>query len=196
VLSGEKIIGLEKKGNQYMVKTAHQKNISADGIVAGIGSLPNIELAQAAKIKSIDGILVDEFLRTSDQDIYAAGDVAAFFNPSLEKQMRVEHEDNANTMGRMAGRNMAGMNDSYRHLPFFYSDMFELGYEAVGELDSRLEIFSDWKKPFEEGVVYYLKNDRVKGVLLWNVWKQVDAARELIAEPGPFTPSNLKGRLK
>ena len=196
VLSGEKIIGLEKKGNQYMVKTAHQKNISADGIVAGIGSLPNIELAQAAKIKSIDGILVDEFLRTSDQDIYAAGDVAAFFNPSLEKQMRVEHEDNANTMGRMAGRNMAGMNDSYHHLPFFYSDMFELGYEAVGELDSRLEIFSDWKKPFEEGVVYYLKNDRVKGVLLWNVWKQVDAARELIAEPGPFTPSNLKGRLK
>jgi len=148
----------------------------------------------SGKIKSIDGILVDEFLRTSDQDIYAAGDVAAFFNPSLEKQMRVEHEDNANTMGRNGREDMAGMNDSYRHLPFFYSDMFELGYEAVGELDSRLEIFSDWKKPFEEGVVYYLKNDRVKGVLLWNVWKQVDAARELIAEPGPFTPSNLKGR--
>jgi NADPH-dependent 2,4-dienoyl-CoA reductase/sulfur reductase-like enzyme len=139
---------------------------------------------------------VDEFLRTSNKNIYAAGDVATFFNPSLRKQIRVEHEDNANTMGRLAGRNMAGKNDPYHHLPFFYSDMFELGYEAVGELDSRLEIFSDWKRPFEEGVVYYLKNDRVRGVLLWNVWKQVDAARELIANPGPLKPSNLKGRLK
>ena len=196
LFSGETIISLEKNGNQYSVKTAHQKDIIADGVVAGVGSLPNIELAQAIKIKTRDGILVDEFLRTSNKNIYAAGDVATFFNPSLRKQIRVEHEDNANTMGRLAGRNMAGKNDPYHHLPFFYSDMFELGYEAVGELDSRLEMFSDWKRPFEEGVVYYLKNDRVRGVLLWNVWKQVDAARELIANPGPLKPSNLKGRLK
>jgi 3-phenylpropionate/trans-cinnamate dioxygenase ferredoxin reductase subunit len=196
LFSGEKIIGLEKKGNQYSVKTANQKDIIADGIVAGIGSLPNIELAQAANIETKDGILVNEFMRTSNQDIYAAGDVATFFNPSLEKQIRVEHEDNANTMGRMAGRNMAGKNEPYYHLPFFYSDMFELGYEAVGELDSRLETFSDWKKPFEEGVIYYLENGRVRGVLLWNVWSQVDAARELIANPGPLNPSKLKGRLK
>jgi Uncharacterized NAD(FAD)-dependent dehydrogenases len=196
VFSSEKILGLEKKNNQYSVKTANQKDIIADGIVAGIGSLPNIELARSAKIETVDGVLVNEFLRTSNQDIYAAGDVATFYSPSLEKQIRVEHEDNANTMGRMAGQNMAGKKDPYHHLPFFYSDMFELGYEAVGELDSRLETFSDWKKPFEEGVVYYLKNDRVRGVLLWNVWGQVDAARELIAEPGPLKFSTLKGRLK
>jgi 3-phenylpropionate/trans-cinnamate dioxygenase ferredoxin reductase component len=196
VFAGEKIVGLEKMNNQYTVKTAHQKDIIADGIVAGIGSLPNIELAQAANIETKDGILVNEFMRTSNQDVYAAGDVALFYNPSLAKQIRVEHEDNANTMGRLAGRNMAGKNDPYHHLPFFYSDMFELGYEAVGELDSRLETFSDWKKPFEEGVIYYLKNARVRGVLLWNVWNQVDAARELIANPGPFIPSKLKGRLK
>jgi hypothetical protein len=74
--------------------------------------------------------------------------------------------------------------------------MFELGYEAVGELDSRLETFADWKQPSKEGVIYYLQNGRVRGVLLWNVWGQVDAARELIAEPGPFHAENLKGRLK
>jgi hypothetical protein len=73
--------------------------------------------------------------------------------------------------------------------------MFELGYEAVGEVDSRLETFADWKRPNEEGVIYYLKEGRVRGVLLWNVWNQVPAARELIAEPGPFTRNNLKGRL-
>jgi hypothetical protein len=73
--------------------------------------------------------------------------------------------------------------------------MFDLGYEAVGEVDSRLEMFADWKKPNKEGVIYYLQNGRVRGVLLWNVWEQVEAARQLIAEPGPFTVETLKGRL-
>ncbi|HLZ08694.1 MAG TPA: hypothetical protein VKT80_08915, partial [Chloroflexota bacterium] len=105
------------------------------------------------------------------------------------------HEDNANAMGRAAGRNMAGKNAPYHHLSFFYSDLFELGYEAVGEVDSRLESVADWKDPYREGVVYYLRDKRVRGVLLWNVWEQVDAARRLIAEPGPFRRTNLIGRL-
>jgi hypothetical protein len=98
-------------------------------------------------------------------------------------------------MGRMAGRNMAGKSEPYRHLPSFYSDLFDLGYEAVGELDARLETFADWKNPFREGIVYYLRDGRVRGVLLWNVWGQVDAARSLINAPGPFQPRDLKGRL-
>lgn len=121
--------------------------------------------------------------------------MASFHNPALGKRIRVEHEDNANSMGKAAGRNMAGMMEPYDHLPFFYSDLFELGYEAVGELDSRLEIFADWKRENEEGVIYYLKEGRVRGVLLWNVWDQVPAARELIAAPGPFSAETLKGRL-
>jgi 3-phenylpropionate/trans-cinnamate dioxygenase ferredoxin reductase subunit len=107
----------------------------------------------------------------------------------------VEHEDNANTMGAAAGRAMAGQQAVYTHLPFFYSDLFTLGYEAVGELDSRHETVAVWKEPFREGVVYYLQNGRVRGVLLWNTWGQVDAARALIAETGPFRPEDLQGRL-
>jgi NADPH-dependent 2,4-dienoyl-CoA reductase/sulfur reductase-like enzyme len=141
------------------------------------------------------GIVVDEFLRTSASDVYAAGDCASFYNPALGKRIRVEHEDNANSMGKVAGRNMAGQAEPYHHLPSFYSDMFALGYEAVGELDSRLETFADWKRPNEEGIIYYLKDRRVRGVLLWNVWGKVDAARDLIAQPGPFTSSTLKGRI-
>src|SRR6266498_4979853 len=68
-----------------------------------------------------------------------------------------------------------------------HSDLFDLGYEAVGDLDARLELFADWKEPFREGVIYYLKDGRVRGVMLWNVWGQVDAARELIAARGPLT---------
>src|SRR6516162_9170037 len=80
-------------------------------------------------------------------------------------------------------------------LRFVVFSGFELGYEALGEVDSRLETVADWKQPYREGVVYYLRDGRVRGVLLWNVWEQVDAARKLIAEPAPFRPESLKGRL-
>lgn len=195
VLAGEEVIGLDTRGDQRVLKTRTNREIIVDAVVAGVGITPNIELAQTVGLEVENGIVVDEFLRTSQPDIHAAGDVAAFFNPALGTRIRVEHEDNANSMGQSAGRNMAGKSEPYHHLPFFYSDMFELGYEAVGEVDSRLETFADWTRPNEEGVIYYLKNGRVRGVLLWNVWEQVEAARRLIAEPGPFTVKDLKERL-
>ena len=194
-MPGEKVVASEARGNQRTLKTASGKTIVVDAVVAGIGIEPNIELAESIGLTTENGVVVDELLRTNHPDIYAAGDLAMFYNPALGKRMRVEHEDNANSMGRLAGRNMAGKSEPYDHLPFFYSDMFELGYEAVGEVDSRLETFADWKRPNEEGVVYYLKEDRVRGVLLWNVWEQVEAARKLIAAAGPFNRENLKGRL-
>lgn len=193
--SGESVSGLEARHGEFFLKTANGKEIIAAGIVAGLGIVPNIELAQAAGLKVENGIVVNESLQTSHPDVYAAGDVATFYNPALQKHLRVEHEDNANTMGRAAGRNLGGQREAYHHLPFFYSDLFDLGYEAVGELDASLETFADWKTPYREGVIYYLGEGRVRGVLLWNVWGQVDAARKLIAEPGPFRPEDLKGRL-
>ena len=195
LVPGEKVVASEARGDQRALKTASGKTIVVDAVVAGIGIEPNIELAKETGLTTQNGVIVNELLRTNEADIYAAGDVAEFYNPALGKRMRVEHEDNANAMGRLAGRNMAGKSEPYDHLPFFYSDMFELGYEAVGEVDSHLETFADWKRPNEEGVVYYLKDGRVRGVLLWNVWEQVEAARKLIAAPGPFNPENLKERL-
>jgi 3-phenylpropionate/trans-cinnamate dioxygenase ferredoxin reductase component len=138
VWPGESTAGLERRGEQWVVKTQSQREAMVDGVVAGLGIRPNLDLARMAGLQTDDGIVVDEFLRTSQPDIYAAGDVAFFYNPALDRRLRVEHEDNANTMGRLAGRNMAGSNEPYHHLPFFYSDLFDLGYEAVGEVDSRL----------------------------------------------------------
>ena len=200
ILAGASVVGMEGRPEQPTLKirlaqTGKDQDVAVDGVVAGIGVQPNVELAQAAGLKVDNGIRVDASLRTSRPEIYAAGDVASFHNPVLDQWMRVEHEDNANTMGRMAGRSMAGEVVSYDHLPSFYSDLFEMGYEAVGELDARLETVADWKEPFREGVVYYLRAGRVRGVLLWNVWDQVDAARRLIAEPGPFKAADIKGRL-
>ena len=195
VRTKEGVASLLQSADNVVLKTTRGHELSADIVVAGLGIQPNVDLAVQAGVIVDNGIVVDDLLRTNVPDIFAAGDVANFFNPALGMRMRVEHEDNANTMGAAVGRAMAGKGTPYTHLPFFYSDLFALGYEAVGELDPRLETVSDWKDPFREGVVYYLKDGRVRGVLLWNTWGQVDAARALIAEPGPFRAENLKGRL-
>jgi NADPH-dependent 2,4-dienoyl-CoA reductase/sulfur reductase-like enzyme len=195
VLPGETVTAARNDGGRWSVDTGSARRLEADGVVAGIGITPNTALAEAAGLQVGDGIEVDELLRTSVPGVYAAGDVARFLNPALGERIRVEHEDNANTMGRVAGRNMAGAREPYHHLPAFYSDLFDLGYEAVGEVDARLHTVEDWKTPFREGVVYYLRDRRVRGVLLWNVWGQVDAARALVADPGPFEPRDLIGRL-
>jgi 3-phenylpropionate/trans-cinnamate dioxygenase ferredoxin reductase subunit len=198
VLSESAVKAFARRGNKVLVRfhtMAGEREIVVDDVVAGIGVIPNVHLAHAAGLRVENGIVVDEFLRTTHHRIYAAGDVAAFFSPALGKRVRAEHEDNANTTGRLAGRNMAGSDERYQGLPFFYSDLFESGYEAVGEIDSRLEMVMDWKDPYREGVVYYLREQRVRGVLLWNVWEKVEAARQLINEQRSFRSAELEGRL-
>ncbi len=133
--------------------------------------------------------------------VYAAGDVANFAFPGFPRRTRIEHEDNAYTMGAAAGRQMvASMTgveaEPFSHLPFFYSDLFDDGYEAVGALDARLDIVADWSEPGKSGVFYYLDGGTVRGVLLWNTWGLVDAARDLILAGATVTPSELKGRLQ
>ncbi len=200
VFAGTRVEAVERRGSELIVKTRagrddRQQEIAADAVVAGLGIRPNVELARSAGLGVNNGICVNSALRTSHPGIFAAGDVAEFHDPVLQTCLRVEHEDNANTMGAAAGRSMAGEAVYYDHLSFFCSDLFELGYEAVGEVDSRLETVADWQEPYREGVVYYLQDGRVRGVLLWNVWERVDAARELIKEAGPFQAEDLEGRL-
>ena len=195
VISGETVTDIRQSINNKVVTIGNGREIMAEGVVAGLGIQPNIQLAHLSGLPVGNGIEVDQLLMAGAPEIFAAGDVASFFNPAIGERIRPEHEDNAVAMGRQAGRNMAGAAEPYHHLPFFYSDLFELGYEAVGILDSRLETVADWLEPYRKGVVYYLREGRVCGVLLWNVWKQVDAARQLIAEPGPFRASDLMKRL-
>jgi NADPH-dependent 2,4-dienoyl-CoA reductase/sulfur reductase-like enzyme len=196
VLPGRKVTDLIETGPGYELRADGDLHREVDAVVAGLGIVPATELALAAGLAVEDGILVDERLTTSHPAVFAAGDVARFPASALGRRIRVEHEDNALTMGRAAGRAMAGDESPYRHLPSFYSDLFELGYEAVGELDPRHEIVADWKEPFREGVVYYLESGRVRGVLLWNTWGQVDAARALIENASPVRREDLLGRIR
>jgi 3-phenylpropionate/trans-cinnamate dioxygenase ferredoxin reductase subunit len=181
VLAGESVTGVEKDNARITLSTDKNRKLTVDGVVAGLGIEPNIRIATHAGIETDNGIKVNKFLCTNQPDIYAAGDVASFFNHSIWKHMRVEHEDNANMMGLQAGRNMAGKPEPYHHLPFFYSDLFDLGYEAAGILDSRLEVCSNCKDSKSRGDICYMENRRICGILMWNVFGKVETARKLIS---------------
>ena len=172
--------------------------ITADAAVIGVGVLPRTGLAEAAGLDVDNGIVVDDHLRTSATDVYAAGDVA-LYPDALLGQRRVEHVDHAEKSGEHAGKVMAGADEAYDYTPFFWSDILDAGYEAIGETSSQLDMVEDWKDgQVGTGVVYYLKSGSVRGVLLWNVWDSVDKARELIAETGKEPVSDvesLRGRI-
>ncbi len=196
VVAGDTAASVQKEGDRIVVHTGSGRAFEADGVVAGIGIHPNLDLARESGLKVNSGIIVNERLETSAPDVYAAGDVASFLHSALDKRTRVEHEDNAVQMGKIAGRNMAGASETYTHVPMFYSDLFDLGYEAVGEMSSKMKTVEDWQEePFKKGVVYYLDDGRVRGVLLWNVWDKVEDARALMQERGPFVEKDLKGRI-
>ena len=182
VLAGTSVTGIERTGGVMRVSTEDGRELKVDVILAGLGIEPRTELAAGAGLPVEDGIVVDEHARVAGrEDVFAAGDVARFPSAALDHRTRVEHEDNAKSHGRLAGINMAGADELYDHMPFFYSDLFDLGYEAVGELDPRQETLSEWEEQNRKGVIYYLDAERrPRGVLYWNIFGRVDEGRDLI----------------
>ncbi|HEY3298008.1 MAG TPA: FAD-dependent oxidoreductase [Armatimonadota bacterium] len=187
---------IEKTSGRFLTTTLAGRQIESDIILVGIGITPSIKLAEAAKLKVNNGIIVDENLRTSHEDIYAAGDNAEFPYTALGQRMRVEHWDNAVKQGFQAGMNMAGGKGRYDHMPYFWSDLFEFGYEAVGELNSEMDIFADWETENEKGVIYYLRDKKLRGVMTCNIYGKMDEARQLIRSKKDVSPDDLKGAIK
>ena len=153
-------------GNERVrsVTLSDGRRIEAGAVLVGIGVAPDTALAQAAGLRVEDGIVVDDHLRTSAPDIYAAGDVARF--PGIEGPLiRVEHFDNAYASGAAAGANMAGADQPYRYVPFFWSDVFELSFEFVGDPAKESKIVQG---TLQSGsfVVEYREGDRLRGTLL------------------------------
>ncbi len=169
------------------------RSIAAELAVVGAGFEPNVELAQKAGLMSAGpGVPVNEFGQTVHPDIYAAGDVAV----SAVDLHLMMHEDHALSQGRAVGTNMAGGRAAYTERPFFYSDLYHWGYEAVGDLNTRHRVVEDWVVPGDEGVLYYLEGDRLVGVLNWNVWDAVPTARALLEMPRRWTDEELRGQIR
>ncbi len=196
VLAGEKPASFSQKGARIVTRTGSGREVESDVVIAGAGIAPSLDLPRKAGLQTANGIIVDEYLRASLPDIFAAGDVAFFPYRALGKQTRVEHWDNAITQGKWAGRNMAGAREPYTHLPYFFSDLFEFGYEAVGEVDAQLETVADWQKENDTGVIYYLKAGKIRGAMMCNVWDKVETARELILKGEKVSKESLRGLIR
>jgi NADPH-dependent 2,4-dienoyl-CoA reductase/sulfur reductase-like enzyme len=193
LLADDAPVSVSRSGPHLTVHTRAGHEVKADIIAAGVGILPNVDLARQAGLAVEDGITVDERLRASRPDVYAAGDAAAYPSAVLGRRLRFEHWDNAQSQGAHAGWNMSGGRETYLHLPYFFSDMFDFGYEAVGEIDSALETFCDWREEYRSGVIYYLKDSRVRGVMAINLWDRMEAARALIRAGKALKPESLRG---
>jgi 3-phenylpropionate/trans-cinnamate dioxygenase ferredoxin reductase subunit len=162
------------------VRTTDGSVIEGDLVVVGVGVSPRDELAREAGLTVENGIVVDEFLRTSAADVFAAGDVAATWNPMYNKRIRMEHWANALNQGQAAARNMLDQNTAYAKLPYFYSDQYDLGMEYNGYA-------ADWDRIVVRGDVggrdflaFWLKGGRVLAAMNANVWDQGDGIKALI----------------
>lgn len=186
-VSEDKAVAFEESQGLIQVRLAGGGVITTQTVLVGIGVEPVVDLAEAAGLDVDDGIVVDEFTRATDPDIFAAGDVTRFPCVPLQRSLRVEHWDHAREQGRCAGANLAGADQPYEGIPYFFSDLFDLGFEAVGDLDPTLRVEAVWREPLREGVVFYLRDDAVRGVLLWNVRDAVDWARDLVRAAKPMS---------
>lgn len=186
VLPGRLVEAVHQTGAHSRVTFSDASEAEADVVVAGLGIIPELELARQAGLTLDNGIEVDQDMRSSDPHIFAAGDVASVWSPALKRRRRVEHEQNANETGLHAGMAMAGASAPYRKLQLFYSDLFDLGFEGVGLADRNLETVARWSEPFRKGTIHYLEDGRLVGALMWNDWGKADRMRELITSGAPF----------
>jgi 3-phenylpropionate/trans-cinnamate dioxygenase ferredoxin reductase subunit len=167
--------------------------IGADMVIVGVGVTPNTALAQAGDLRLDNGIVTDEHLRTSDPDVYAAGDVANAFHPRLGRHIRVEHWANALNQPQVVAANMLGDQASYDRIPYFYSDQYDLGMEYVGYVgrDMETEVVVRGDEASREFVAFWLSAGRVVAGMNVNIWDVVDPIRELILSGRQVEPARL-----
>jgi NADPH-dependent 2,4-dienoyl-CoA reductase/sulfur reductase-like enzyme len=176
-----------------MVITSGGAEIPADVLVAGIGAAPNDGLAARAGLDVSNGVLTDAALRTSDPDIFAAGDVANSFNPLFGRRIRVEHWANALNGGPAAARSMLGQPVSYDRVPYYYSDQYELGMECAGlpAPGTYDQVLYRGDPAALEFVAFWLANGAVVAGMNVNVWDVQDAIQSLIRSARPIDPTLL-----
>jgi len=180
---GEGVSELRGSGGKVSaVVTSADAELPADLVVIGIGAVPNAGLAAEAGLDVDNGILVDEALRSSDPDIFAAGDVANAFNPLLGRRIRVEHWGNALAGGPVAARSMLGQDASHDLVPYFYSDQYDLGMEAAGlpEPGNYDQVVYRGNVQALEFVAFWLSEGAVVAGMNVNVWDVNDDIQTLI----------------
>jgi 3-phenylpropionate/trans-cinnamate dioxygenase ferredoxin reductase subunit len=165
-----------------VVRLGDGTGIEADLLVVGVGVIPDVALDNAAGLKTGNGIVVDEYLRTSDPDVFAAGDVANAYHPRLGRHVRVEHWDNAIAQGLTAARNMLGAQESYLRLPYFFTDQYDLGMEYVGNIgpDGYDQVVVRGDVPGRLFTTFWLNGGAVVAGMHVNDWDAIEAIRHIV----------------
>ena len=193
LINGREAKSYRREGEQVVLTLDDDSEVKGDTIVIGLGVSPRTQLAEESGLETADeGVVVNEWLQTSDKNIWAAADIATYPDAIFGRQ-RLEHVDHARHSGRQVGKNMAGAKEAYTHTPYLYSMLYSLNWEAVGTLDPSLDTLFDHREDGE--IVFYLDEDKLKGILLWNVEVDLDDVRELIDQP-PANKEDLIGALK
>jgi 3-phenylpropionate/trans-cinnamate dioxygenase ferredoxin reductase component len=158
--------------------------VDADTVLVGVGVIPNVDLARSAGLAVDDGVLVDAQLRTSDADVFAAGDVANADHPLLRRRIRVEHWANALNQPAVAAKAMLGGDAVYDRLPYFFSDQYDLGMEYLGYADADDDVVVHGDLGAREFVALWQRDGRVVAGMNVNVWDVTDQIRGLILSGG------------
>jgi 3-phenylpropionate/trans-cinnamate dioxygenase ferredoxin reductase subunit len=184
-------------GRASGVRLADGTLIPADAVVVGVGVTPDVALAEAAGLRTDNGVLVDASLCTSDPDVYAVGDIANHAHPTLGTRVRVEHwatalNQPATAVAAMLGS--SGADGVYSELPYFFSDQYDLGMEYIGytakDVEHRLIVRGDLAG--REFVAFWLDgSDRIKAAMNVNVWDVIDAVKPLIIDGTVVDPARL-----
>jgi len=156
--------------------------IDADMVLVGVGITPNSQLAAEAGLKVDNGIVVDEHLRTSDPDIFAAGDVAHAYNPRLGRHIRVEHWANARRQGVTAAKAMLGQDAVDARPSYFFSDQYDLGMEYTGDIgpSGYDRVIFRRHADSRQVIVFWLHEQRVQAGMNINIWDVADDIERLV----------------
>jgi 3-phenylpropionate/trans-cinnamate dioxygenase ferredoxin reductase subunit len=175
------------------VVTTSGAQLPADLVVVGIGAVPNDGLAKSAGLEVNNGVVTDAALRTSDPDIFAAGDVASSYLPLLGRHVRVEHWSNALNGGKAAGKSMLGQQVEYNRVPYFYSDQYDLGMECAG-----LPLPGTYDQVVYRGdsgtlefIAFWLKEGRLVAGMNVNVWDVNNDIQSIIRSARPLDTARL-----
>jgi NADPH-dependent 2,4-dienoyl-CoA reductase/sulfur reductase-like enzyme len=167
------------------------RELPADVVVIGIGVIPNTELAEAAGARSSDGVVVDEYCRSSLADFYAAGDVTSHYNPILGRHIRLESWQNAQNQAVAAVRNMLGAQKPYAEVPWFWSDQYDCNIQLAGVVEPGLDIVWRGERQGAKCMAFGLLDGKVRLAVGFNAGSELRFARRLVELAAAVPPKSL-----
>jgi len=190
--TGISVTGIAGETHTEKVICADGTEFPADLVVIGVGILPNTELAEECGIEVKNGIIVDEFCRTNDSDIVAAGDCTNHFNKIYDRRIRLESVPNANDQGKTAAASICGLSKEYKSLPWFWSDQYNLKLQIAGLSQGYDQVIIRGDKRTDRSfAAFYFKGGQMISAECVNRPQEFMLSKKIIADKLAINPDRL-----